>query len=140
MPYVFPSENRRPHPPDLRIPTDEELLVVAGARPLLSLRELCRELWPDLSWASAVPGGDSAAETLRTFGCALGPERMTAAAWVRQRMLALVARGAVRLGVFQRGEPLEAGITYYLPGPAVAPVEAASRRRVVLLTEGVPHA
>ena len=140
MPHACPSNKRGAEPLNLQLPSDEELLAVVRERPLLSLRELAGALWPGLPWLPAAPGGDSAAEAPRTFAGALGAERMTAAAWLRRRLLALVACGAVRLGAFRRGEPLAAGLTYYVPGAAEAPIAPASRPRAVPLLEEVRHA
>src|SRR5947208_1011723 len=65
--------------PENYLPTDEEIISIVAARPGVSLRELCCELWPGLPWAPTTPSGDSATQDLRVFPAGKGTERRTTA-------------------------------------------------------------
>ena len=66
------------------------LLQLVAARPGISLRGLCAELWPELRWRPLHDNEDSATERRRADG-------KTAAEQVRLRMGALAALRCVRV-------------------------------------------
>ena len=119
MSHDGPSEEVRL--PENHVPSDAELVSVVLSRRLVTLRELSKEVWPDLPWTAA-PGLGSAVGEMRTWPVALGPGtignrsmRLTAACYLMDRMQDLVIRGAVRCGPVRRDLMQECpagGLTY----------------------------
>lgn len=137
MSQICPTTDGNWRTPETYVPTDDELMVLVRGRPLISLREICGSLWPGLPWRSASLGIASATSPSYTLKDLSADEPLTPAAWLRRRMLGLVARGAIRLGAFRRGEPQEAGITYYAAGLPEAAVACASQPGVVPIVQAV---
>lgn len=119
--------------PGNHVPSDKELFDSVLRRPLVSLRELCAEVWSGLPWTAA-PGQDSASGTVYAWPMPLGigavgnrTMKLTAARYLMDRMQDLVIRGFVCCGPFSRDRPqgdLAGGITYMsaaAEGPAASP-------------------
>lgn len=123
-----------PRTPETYVPDDRELVRTVERRPGLSLKELSHEIWGDLPWRAAVPGGDSATERLRTWQVALRRgaignrvETLSAAAWLSDRMQDLVTKGLVRFGPLRRDEPDREAQVSYVTSLSRELTEAADR-------------
>jgi hypothetical protein len=109
----IPLPERRP---ETYLPTDHDLISIIRCRPGLSLRELCLELWPGLSWKPTAVNGPSASEMLRVLPVDGGNVCVTPAQWLRERLQDLVVQGRLRLGPRRRDESdLEAALSYVIP-------------------------
>lgn len=104
------------------VPSDEELVAIVR-RPGLSLRELCEEVWPTVPWRRPLEEGDSVTETIYEWQVPPRPgsagnrvERLSAAAWLRDQMQALVVQGFFRFGPLRKDEAdREAQVSYIAP-------------------------
>src|SRR5689334_3021213 len=125
MPQVRPSENpprcedKKARRPENYLPADEDLLAIVRRRPLISVRELCAELWPVLPWLPETPDGDSITRNLWIFPAGQGTVRKTAAQWLLEQMQRLVIQGHVRFAPYRGDQATsghrEGGLSYVIP-------------------------
>jgi hypothetical protein len=115
--------------PEDYLPSDDELVALVRAQPLLSLRELAAKLWPALPWRPLTPSGDSVTEDLRVFPAGKGTKRQTTAEYLRDRMQDLVLQRRISFGPLRRDEAdREAQVAYVCPGEPQSEVSHESDR------------
>lgn len=112
-------------PPELRVPSDQELLELVVAHPLIALLEIALAVWPGLT--------DEGARVPRCWGV---EERPSALQYLKLRMRDLQIYQVVRLGPQRRSLAGEAGLTYFALVPARGPVRAGARPGEVPILSG----